>query len=92
MQIHVPAVGETVPAPPDRAPEAFPDLFRDLININGATQPELEQLPGIGPSLAQEIIAFRETHGPFAAIDEITQVSGIGPAKYDQIKDLITVD
>ena len=92
MQIHVPAGGETGAAPSGRASEALPDLFSGLININRASQAELEQLPGIGPILAQEIIAFRETQGLFVAINEITQVSGIGPVKFEQIKDRITVD
>ncbi len=63
-----------------------------LVNINRASQAELETLPGIGPSTAQKIIAHREENGPFATIEEIMNVSGIGPAKFAAIKELITVD
>ncbi len=62
------------------------------INLNTASQEALESLPGIGPSLARSIIAYRQEHGPFAAIDEIQKVSGIGPAKFEKIRDLITVE
>lgn len=63
-----------------------------LVNINRASQAELETLPGIGPSTAQKIIAHREANGPFASIEEIMNVSGIGPAKFAAIQELITVD
>ena len=61
-----------------------------LINVNSATAPELERLPGIGPSLAQKIIDCREVHGPFLEPDDMLEVSGIGPSKLDQIRELIT--
>jgi competence protein ComEA len=62
-----------------------------LININAASLQELDQLPGIGPTTAQKIIAYREENGPFARIEDIVNVSGIGSATYEDIKDLITV-
>lgn len=62
-----------------------------LININQATAKELEALPGIGPALSQRIINYRSLNGPFSSIEAIQDVSGIGPAKYEQIKDLITI-
>ncbi len=61
------------------------------INLNTASQAELESLPGIGPSLAQRIIAYREENGPFKTIEDIQKVKGIGPAIFEKIKDLITV-
>ncbi len=61
------------------------------ININTATQTELETLPGIGPSTALKIINYREENGEFETIEEIKEVSGIGDAKYENIKDLICV-
>ncbi len=61
------------------------------MNINTAKAPELENLPGIGPSLAQKIIEYRQNHGPFLSLEDLLNVSGIGPAKLDQIKDLIIV-
>jgi competence protein ComEA len=63
----------------------------ELININTASQSELETLPGIGPTTAQKIIEYREQNGEFVTIEEIINVSGIGPGLYDRIKDLITI-
>lgn len=63
----------------------------DLININTATATELEALPGIGPTLAQRIVDYRTQHGPFQSIGDIMNVSGIGPAIFDQLQALITV-
>ncbi|MFN8386103.1 MAG: ComEA family DNA-binding protein [Anaerolineales bacterium] len=64
----------------------------DLVNINTASQSELETLPGIGPTTAQKIIEYREENGPFESTEDIMNVSGIGPGTYERIKDLITVD
>ena len=61
------------------------------VNINTATQTELETLPGIGPSTSLKIIDYREENGKFQSIEEIKEVSGIGDAKYENIKDLICV-
>lgn len=63
----------------------------ELININTATKEELDSLPGIGPTIAQRIIDYRTENGNFSTIDDIKNVSGIGPATFDEIKDLITV-
>jgi competence protein ComEA len=62
-----------------------------LININTASQAELESLPYIGPALAGRIIEYRETNGPFESIEEIIEVYGIGQKTFERIKDLITV-
>lgn len=62
------------------------------ISINRAEDWLLEALPGIGPALAQSIIQYREQHGPFVMIEELMMVPGIGEAKYDGLKDLITVE
>ena len=64
----------------------------DRININTASAAELEALPRVGPALAQRIVDYRVNHGPFRAIEDVMQVSGIGPAIFGQIKDLITVN
>ena len=61
------------------------------VNINTATQEELDTLPGIGPSIASKIIDYREQNGKFNSIEEIKEVSGIGDAKYQKIKDSITI-
>ncbi len=66
-------------------------LTPQKIDINRAEAWLLEALPGIGPSKAQAIIDYREQNGGFGHIAEITEVSGIGDAIYEDIKDLITV-
>lgn len=61
------------------------------VNINTATQTELETLPGIGPSIAMKIISHRNEKGKFSKTEDIKEVSGIGDSKYNKIKDLISV-
>lgn len=61
------------------------------ININTATQTELEALPGIGPSTAIKIINYRNTNGKFKKIEDIKNVPGIGEAKFQNIEEQITV-
>ena len=62
-----------------------------MVNINTATQTELETLPGIGPSLALKIINYRKENGKFENIEELKNVSGIGDNKYDEIKEYIYI-
>ncbi|MGN1003181.1 MAG: ComEA family DNA-binding protein [Oscillospiraceae bacterium] len=75
------------------SPEAgeTPASAAALVNINTAGKEELMTLDGIGEALAQRIIDYREEHGPFAGIGDITNVSGIGAKKYEAIRDRITV-
>lgn len=60
------------------------------VNLNTATQVQLEALPGIGPALAARIIEHRTLNGPFLAPEELLGVSGIGEKKFAEIKDLVT--
>ena len=62
------------------------------VNINSAVQADLETLPGIGPSKAAAIIAYREAHGAFATIHDITLVKGIGDSTFEALKLFITVE
>ena len=62
-----------------------------IVNINTATQTELETLPGIGPSLALRIVNYRKENGKFSSIEDIKNVSGIGEAKYEDIKNYIKI-
>lgn len=61
------------------------------ININTATQTQLESLPGIGPSIATKIINYRKENGKFNKIEDIKEVSGIGNSKFEKIKAYITI-
>lgn len=93
--IHIPAISAIVPTVTFSTP--FSGGVRSSfvgikININTASQQELESLPSIGPEYAHRIIAFREVYGPFETIEAIQKVYGIGPATYENIKDLITVE
>ena len=61
------------------------------VNINTASQTELESLPGIGPSIALKILNYRKEHGRFSSIDELKNVSGIGDAKFEALKDFVVI-
>jgi competence protein ComEA len=93
-RIWVPVRSPTPSNPPE---EAGPDEVETapgpagLVDINAASQAELEGLPKIGPVLAQAILQYRQEHGLFHDILEIQEVPGIGPGIFEQIKDLITV-
>lgn len=63
-----------------------------LVNLNTASAEALDTLPGIGPALAQRIIASREQEGPFRTVDDVLRVSGIGPAKLSGFAGLVTVE
>lgn len=101
MQVYVPSLAEVsaaaVPVVSDPSPLASSgDVVNvtnaaGLININTAGLEELDSLPGIGPSTAQKILDYRDENGRFNAIEEIMNVSGIGEAKFNGVKDLITV-
>lgn len=61
------------------------------VNLNTADSRALEELPGIGPALAQRIIEYRTANGPFSSVDELLNVSGIGEKKLAQLRDYVTV-
>jgi competence protein ComEA len=61
------------------------------VNINLASARELEELPGIGPTLAERIVAYREKKGGFKKVDELKQVSGIGEKKFEELRDYVEI-
>ena len=93
QQLVVRLPGEQPGEPPDSGDEnALPGSAAGRVNINRASATELEQLPGIGPATAQAIIAYRDETGGFGSVAELLSVSGIGPAKFSHLEDLVTVD
>ena len=61
------------------------------LDLNRATASDLEKLPGIGPTLAARIVAWRETHGPFKSVEDLLAIPGIGPKTLDGLRDKVTV-
>lgn len=74
-----------------KAPENPTPLAEQLLNINTASAAQLELLPGIGPALAQRIIADRAERGPFLSVDDLDRVRGIGPRTLERLRPLIRV-
>jgi competence protein ComEA len=83
-----------VPAPVGTAASAVPTPGAPggpLVDLNTATQAELEALPEVGPVTAQAILAWRDEHGGFSAVDELLEVDGIGDATLGRIAPYVTV-
>jgi competence protein ComEA len=87
-QILVPREGEEGVAP---APVTGGAVSGALINVNTATATDLEELPGVGEVIAQAILDYRTENGPFTSVDQLLDVSGIGDATLENIRDLVTV-
>ena len=90
QQILVPKKGA---APPSGAPVVggVPGGSTTLVNINTADEATLETLNGVGPVLAAAIMQYRTEHGPFASVDQLDEVSGIGPATLEDLRSQVTV-
>ena len=88
-RVYVPSVGESVPPAPSGGSAAA--VNEGPVDLNTADEHQLDALPGIGPATAAAIVAYRESHGPFRSVDQLLDVRGIGPAKLDQLADLVTV-
>ena len=88
-QVYVPAVGEAPPSPP--AGGAGGADAGGLVDLNIADLEALDALPGIGPATATAIIEHRERNGPFASVEGLLEVNGIGEAKLAQLRDLVRV-
>jgi competence protein ComEA len=86
--LRVPAVGDELPAV---VLDDKPSGTSQRIDINTATAEELDTLPGVGEVTAAKIIEYRQQHGPFQTVEAIMDVPGIGEAKFDAMRELITV-
>ena len=91
-RVYVPKVGGTVP-PVVGADVAVVDNTTPIgpVNVNSATAEELDVLPGVGPTTAAAIVTHRQQHGPFQTVEQLADVRGIGPAKLDALRGLVTV-
>jgi competence protein ComEA len=85
QQVLVPKRGEAVAAAGSGA------VTSPIVNLNTATLDELDTLPGIGEVLAQRILDHRQEHGPFAAVEDLLEVSGIGEKRLEDVRDKVTV-
>ena len=88
-QILVPKTGP--PAPTGTGSTPVGGAATGLVNVNTASAEELEALPGIGEVLAATIIDYRTENGPFTSVDQLDDVSGIGPATLEELRDLVTI-
>jgi competence protein ComEA len=77
---------------PGHPPVSAAATAQSAVNLNRATAAELERLPFVGPYMARQIVAFRERHGPFAAVDSLVRVPGVGPATLARVRERLTVE
>ena len=90
QQIYIPSVNDPMPAPTNlKMTES--EIDAELIDINQATEEQLLQLPGIGPTRARDIIQYRQENGPFDKIEDIQNVPGIGQTTFENLKGRIKV-
>jgi competence protein ComEA len=90
QRVQVPRHGETLPADVlgELAPPPAPDVTGP-VSLNAATVEQLDALPGVGPATAAAIVAHRDENGPYASVDDLLDVRGIGPAKLEALRDLV---
>lgn len=91
-RVYVPRIGEFVPAAPSQAGRPTANgAASGPLDLNRASVDELDGLPGVGPATAQAIVAHRDRNGPFLSVEGLLDVRGIGPAKLDALRELVTV-
>jgi competence protein ComEA len=90
-RVYVPKVGETVAVAQIDGTGGGPDVPAGPVNVNSATAEQLDVLPGVGPATAAAIVAHRRQHGPFSSVDQLGDVRGIGPAKLEALRGLVTL-
>lgn len=90
-RVYVPAIGATIPPTMQAVTADEAATVPGPVNINTATAEQLDVLPGVGPATAAAIIAHRQQRGPFQSVEELADVRGIGPAKLEALRGLVTV-
>ena len=65
--------------------------LRFVVNVNKATQAELRTLPDVGPTLAMRIVEYRDLHGPFSSIEQLTEVRGFGPKTLEKLAPMLVL-
>jgi len=90
-QVVVPAPGQAPTGAAGVTGAGAPGSGSGLVDLNRADAAVFDTLPGIGPVLAERIVAWREEHGRFTAVEELTEVTGIGPALLAGVRDLVQV-
>lgn len=95
QQVYVPRVGEAggsgAVVPDAGASAKGTDAVDGPVNINLASESDLDELPGVGPSTARAIVEDRDANGPFSTIEDLMRVSGIGEKKFEKLKSSICV-
>lgn len=91
VTVSVPARLASAAAPEETQTEPSAQAASLPVNINTADAAELAALPGIGKVLAQRILDYRRVHGDFSAVEQLTNVEGIGEGKLESILELITI-
>ena len=87
----VSSAGSTNSASPGKPGSQGQRTSSQLIDLNTADEAVLDSLPGIGPVMAQNILAWRQQNGRFSSVEQLQEISGIGPARYAQISALVTI-
>lgn len=91
VKVSVPAQAQSAAAAADTQPEPSTQEDALPVDINSANVTELAQLPGIGEVLARRIVDYRTIHGRFTAVEQLTNVEGIGEGKLEAILEQITI-
>lgn len=91
MVIYVPRVGEDISMLPKQSNHTNDEQNKDAVDINHATEQELETIPGVGPSKARNILDYIQTKGPFKNVDQLDEVNGIGKKSLEQMKPFILI-
>lgn len=91
QHIHIPRRGEGVPVSSNSGTSGKQTEAGSLLNLNLASASDLDELPGVGLTIAERIVDYRYEHGPFQSVDDLANVKGIGASLFEKIAPLVTV-